>query len=198
MCAVSAYSWGRAMPRLDERIVPLAALAADPAMMRVGRVVDPAPHDHGFMHDIVSSSGTPSAAPRRTTSAFPSRVRRVDRRDRAPSRAKAPAPAPTRNSGVASGNGLCASVPRTRRPMPAAAQYTPALPSSTMFRPGRIDVFVGRVVAGGVPARPSASLVTSRMSTTSVTSRRPRRQTLRAPSGARPLRAPSLPTPGPR
>ena len=56
-----------------------------------------------------------------------------------------------RNAGVASGNGLWASVPSTSRSSCAAAQYTPAFPSRTMLRPGRYTSSSGVWYAGGRP-----------------------------------------------
>ena len=89
------------------------------------------------------------------------RCPRTARRSAAGARGRATARAAiaARNSGVASGNGLCASVPM-HEPVDAARPRSrpPALPSRTTLRPGQIHVFVRRVIRrAAVPRSPSAS-----------------------------------------
>ena len=117
---------------VDERVVPLAALAARAAVSRQR----PAMPITGLMHDSVSSNGTPSAAPRRMTSAFS--IARTARRSagRAPGRATARAPSPPefrRRVGK--------RIVRERaehQPIDARGRAVHAgLASRTMLRPGR-------------------------------------------------------------
>ena len=128
-------------PGLEKGVVTLAALAARPAMnevkvlSRFSNLLEPSLS--GLMHDSVSWSGTPRATPRVMTSGF---VASANGASMASGCARPSDSAPAiadRNAGVASGKGLWARVPSTSRSMPAAAQYTAAFPSSTMFRPGK-------------------------------------------------------------
>ena len=101
----------------------------------------------GFMHDSVSSNGTPSSTPRLITSVFLPRRETASRfrsRDRA--RATAPAPSPRRTP-AAHPETDCRRAGRARcDARRGVAATTPAFVSNTRLRPVEVDVFVGRVI----------------------------------------------------
>src|SRR5207249_3625638 len=76
----------------------------------------------GFMHDKVSAKSTPSATPRLMTSAFSIVANGASMRTSRARPSDSARAIADRNCGVASGNGLCASVPTTMRSIFAAAQ----------------------------------------------------------------------------
>ena len=91
----------------------------------------------GFMHDIVSSNGTPSDAPSAITSSLCIAENGASIAIGCARPLESVCAIDARNSGVASGNGLPASGPMAMRGMPRSAQRTPAFASSSRFRPGR-------------------------------------------------------------
>ena len=87
------------------------------------------------MHESVSASGTPRRTPSPMTSSLCIVANGAAIAIGCASPRESARDISSKNAGVASGNGLPASGPRTSRVMPRRAQRTAAFESSTMLRP---------------------------------------------------------------